>query len=197
MRDYPTLIDAIRDWPVPCRIAAKLEPRKNDQWRHDLRDTTSIPPHITIAPANATELRMLYARSRFVVIPLYPTDTDNGVTVMTEAMAMGKPVICSRVDGQRDVLQHGVTGLFVPPGDGRALREAIEYLWKHPDECRRMGQEARHRIERYHRLEDFIAGVQQAVDAAIADSGRPSAAIGNHGAASFASVSDIDAYRRR
>ena len=34
--------------------------------------------------------------SLFVVMPLLESDTDNGITVILEAMAMGKTVICSR-----------------------------------------------------------------------------------------------------
>jgi glycosyltransferase involved in cell wall biosynthesis len=169
MRDYSTLIAAIRDWHVPCHIAAKVDVGKRDRWMTDLGQARTLPPHVTIGPKPYTELRTLYSRSRFVVIPLYPTDTDNGVTVMTEAMAMGKPVICTRVAGQRDVLQDGVNGIFVPPGDPCALREAIEYLWTHPDECERMGREGRKRIEQFHTLDRFVADVRDAVEHVIAE----------------------------
>jgi glycosyltransferase involved in cell wall biosynthesis len=169
MRDYATLVTAIRDWHVPCHIAAKVDIGKTDPWMTDLRDADRLPPHITVGSKPYPELRALYARSRFVVLPLYPTDTDNGVTAMTEAMAMGKAVICTRVDGQRDVLDDGVNGIFVPPGDPRALRQAVEYLWTHPDECERMGREGRKRVEQSHTLERFVDGVQRAIEEAIAD----------------------------
>ena len=169
MRDYATLVEAIRDWTVPCHIAAKVDVGKTDPWMTDLRDADKLPPHITVGPKPYPELRALYARSRFVVLPLYPTDTDNGVTAMTEAMAMGKAVICTKVDGQRDVLLDGVNGIFVPPRDPKALRQAIEYLWSRPDECDRMGREGRKRVEQYHTLERFVDGVQGAIEAAIAD----------------------------
>jgi glycosyltransferase involved in cell wall biosynthesis len=174
MRDYATLIEAIRDSDIPCHIAAKVDVGKRDAWMTDVRDPDSLPPHITFGSKPFPELRALYAQSRFVVLPLYPTDTDNGVTAMTEAMAMGKAVICSKVEGQRDVLQHGVNGLFVPPRDPRALREAINYLWTHPDECERMGRAGRQHVERYHALERFIAGVQAATEAAIEEARRQS-----------------------
>jgi glycosyltransferase involved in cell wall biosynthesis len=169
MRDYATLVEAIRDWNVPCHIAAKVDAGKIDPWMTDLRDASSLPPHITVGSKPYPELRALYARSRFVVLPLYPTDTDNGVTAMTEAMAMGKAVICTRVDGQRDVLEDGVTGIFVPPRDPRALRESIEYLWNHPEVCARMGLEGRKRVEQSHTLERFVDGVQRAVEDAIVE----------------------------
>ena len=169
MRDYATLIEAIRDWNVPCHIAAKVDVGKTDRWMSDIRDPDQLPPHITFGTKPFPELRALYARSRFVVLPLYPTDTDNGVTAMTEAMAMGKAVICSKVDGQRDVLEHGVSGLFVPPRDPRALREAVDYLWARPDECVRMGREGRRRIEQYHTLDKFVHDVKRTVEEAIAE----------------------------
>ena len=169
MRDYSTLLDAIRDVNVPCHIAVKVDVGKTDRWMTDLRDPASLPPHITIGSKPYPELRALYARSRFVVLPLQPTDTDNGVTAMTEAMAMGKAVICTRVDGQRDVLQDGVNGLFVPARDPRALREAIEHLWTHPDICERMGQEGRKRVEQFHTLDRFVTSVRDAVEDAVAE----------------------------
>jgi hypothetical protein len=172
MRDYSTLIEAIGDSTVPCHIAAKVDVGKTDRWMTDLGHARALPPHMTIGPKPYLELRALYARSRFVVIPLYPTNTDNGVTVMTEAMAMGKAVICTRVAGQRDVLQDGVNGLFVPPGNARALREAIEHLWTHPDECERMGREGRKRIEQFHTLDQFVARVRGAVEDAVSEVGR-------------------------
>jgi glycosyltransferase involved in cell wall biosynthesis len=167
MRDYSTFCEAIRDFRVPCHIAAKFAPGRNDRWVSDLERIGELPPHVTTGSKPYPQLRALYARSRFVVVPLQPSDTDNGITVMTEAMAMGKPVICTRVAGQRDLLEHGVNGLFVPPEDPRALREAIEYLWSHPRECERMGREGRRKIERFHTLDAFVDGVQRAVEHAV------------------------------
>ena len=175
MRDYPTLIAALSDLAIPCHLATKLEPAKNDRWVNDLDAVPVLPAHVTVGPRHASELRALYARSRFVVIPLYPTDTDNGVTAMTEAMAMGRPVICSRVAGQRDVLVDGETGLFVPPRDPRALRHAIEFLWQRPDLCEQMGRAARLHVEKTHALERFVSGVRGAVQDAIAEAGDPRA----------------------
>jgi glycosyltransferase involved in cell wall biosynthesis len=113
------------------------------------------------------ELRELYANSRFVVIPLFETETDNGTTSILEAMAMGKAIICSQVEGQTDVIQDGVNGIFVPVGDAEALRKAIEYLWKHPDIAQHMGNEGRTFIEKHHSLDNFIWDVKNAVEKVV------------------------------
>jgi rhamnosyl/mannosyltransferase len=41
------------------------------------------------------------------------------------------------------------TGLVVPPSDPNALRQAMTYLWEHPDQAREMGKRAE---ERYWKL---------------------------------------------
>jgi glycosyltransferase involved in cell wall biosynthesis len=101
----------------------------------------------------------LYARSRFVVLPLYPSDTDNGITCLLEAWSMSRPVICSQIDGQRDAIDDGQNGLFVPVRDAEALRKAIVDLWNRPDEATRMGVEGRQAVEKYRRLERFAREV--------------------------------------
>lgn len=84
---------------------------------------------------------------------------------------MGKPVICSRTRGQVDVIQEGVTGLYVPVGDATALRRAILSLWSDPARAREMGRNARAWIEKYHTLERFTATARSAAEAAL--DGRP------------------------
>ena len=178
MRDFRTLIEALRGTPIPCHIAAggQLALEKADPWMRDISGMEGLPATVTIGGMGFPDLRRLYDRSRFVVIPLFPTDTDNGTTSILEAMAMGKAVICSRVAGQRDVIREGYNGLFVPPGDVRALRDAIEYLWTHPDRAAEMGRNGRKHVEQHHALDPWITEVQQVVAGVLARGGDADAA---------------------
>ena len=158
MRDYETLIKALDGTGIPCHIAGGLVRGKQDRWRRALGDSgerTALPDNVTVGPKNPVELRDLYARSRFVVLPLYPSDTDNGITCMLEAWSMSRPVICSQIEGQRGALQHGRNGLFVPPRDAEALRKAIVDLWDHPEEAARMGAEGRRAVLEHRRVGRF------------------------------------------
>jgi glycosyltransferase involved in cell wall biosynthesis len=177
MRDYATLAEAMRGTGIRCHFAAdhvRIPGRfrlLNDR-RVAMSDVTApTDTHITKGRMTLTELRDLYARSRFVVVPLLPSDTDNGVTVILEAMAMGKPVICSRTRGQVDVIQEGVTGLYVPIGDAAALRAAILSLWNEPLRARQMGRSARAWVEKHHTLERFTDTTKSAAEASL--DGRP------------------------
>ena len=103
MRDYGTLLRALDGTDIPCCIAARLVRGKDDTWRRSLGDRgekVNLPTNVTFTPQlKPTELRDLYARSRFVVIPLHRSDTDNGINVLLESWAMGRAVICSDIDG--------------------------------------------------------------------------------------------------
>jgi glycosyltransferase involved in cell wall biosynthesis len=53
--------------------------------------------------------------------------------VLLEAMALSRPVVASGVGGIPEVVQHGVTGLLVPPRDPVALAAAVvRVLTDHP-----------------------------------------------------------------
>jgi glycosyltransferase involved in cell wall biosynthesis len=171
MRDYPTLLRALRGTEVRCHIATD-HVRVDDRFGFGRRVraenfSAMASSNVTIGRKTPIELRDLYARSRFVVVPLQLSDTDNGVNVILEAMAMGKPVICSRTRGQVDVVEEGVTGLFVPVGDANAMRAAIESLWNDPDRAVAMGRAARAYVEKHHALETFCRDVKRAVDASL------------------------------
>ena len=60
--------------------------------------------------------------------------------VLVEAMAAGKPIVASRTGGVPDLVRHKRNGLLVPPGDEKALAEAINWMVAHPAEARQMGE---------------------------------------------------------
>ncbi|TBN38650.1 colanic acid biosynthesis glycosyltransferase WcaL [Paracoccus subflavus] len=64
------------------------------------------------------------------------------VTVM-EAMSCGLPVICSRIGGTPDMIQHNVDGLLVEQEDVSAIAGMTARLARDPDLCRRIGEAAR------------------------------------------------------
>jgi glycosyltransferase involved in cell wall biosynthesis len=178
MRDYPTLLEALRGTNLPCHIATDhVRIPRLLGLRHarvSAARLLKVGGPVTLRPMSVTEMRRLYARARFVVVPLRPSDTDNGVNVILEAMAMGKPVICSRTRGQVDVIEDGVTGLFVPVGDAAALRAAMLSLWNDPARAREMGARARAHVVQHHTLEQFCESVTGAVRAAVGAPREPS-----------------------
>jgi glycosyltransferase involved in cell wall biosynthesis len=174
-RDYATLIKAMDGLNITCRIVTQVSSstRGTSDWGitgDSLMKMSNIPDKVDLGPASPTELRAIYARSRFVVLPLFPSFRDHGITTVAEAMSMGKAIICSRTYGLVDFLEDGVNGIFVRPGDPQALREAIQYLYEHPDVAAKMGAEGRRRAEEIFALDHFVANVRQVVDNVITGS---------------------------
>ena len=58
-------------------------------------------------------------------------------------MASGTPVVCSRLGGLTEVVQDGVTGYLVEPGDVAGLRERLAELLGDPALAARLGRNAR------------------------------------------------------
>jgi len=171
-RDYATLIRAMRGLPITCNIVTNARPKldSTSDWSvtsQALSREPELPDNVVVRSASPLELRACYARAKFVVAPLFPNLRDHGITTIAEAMAMGKAIIASRIRGLPDFVEDGVTGLLVPPGDPAALRQAVEYLWAHPEAAARMGAEGRRCAETLFALDRFVASVRQVVDEVV------------------------------
>ena len=65
---------------------------------------------------------------------------------LLEAMAMGKPIVATNVDGALDVIKHKKEGLLVPPKDSNALTKAIIYLLENKEKAKKMGTAAKKKV---------------------------------------------------
>jgi len=82
------------------------------------------------------ELQAAYAAADVFVLPAVMDrrgDTEGLGVVLLEAMNHRVPVIASAIGGITDIVEDGVSGLLVPPGDGTALAAALERLARAPD----------------------------------------------------------------
>src|SRR5207245_3412386 len=65
---------------------------------------------------------------------------------LIEGMACGTPAICTTGGGMPEVVDDGVTGFVVAPGDARALGERIRWLRENRDQAARMGAAGRQQV---------------------------------------------------
>lgn len=101
--------------------------------------------------------------SNFYVVPLQLINFAGGDSSLLAAMSYGKAVVATRAPSTETYLEHGQTGLLVEPGDAEAMRQAILYLWRNPDEAIRMGKEARRRFEENHTMDKLAHRVYDVV----------------------------------
>ena len=154
-RDYPTLITAANDLHCDVKIAAGSlwSKGKNEAEGRD------VPANVDVRFYNYPDLRRLYAESKIVVVPLYETDFQAGITSILEAMAMGKPVIVTRTVGQADTIVGGDTGIYVSPADPGDLRQKIKLLLENESERRRIGENGRRAFQQSFTLDHLVARI--------------------------------------
>jgi glycosyltransferase involved in cell wall biosynthesis len=86
------------------------------------------------------DARELMARASVVVL----TSRSEGLPMtLVEAMALGKPIVATRVGGVPEIVVDGITGLVVPPGDFGAVADAIVRILDAPALAANLGREAR------------------------------------------------------
>jgi glycosyltransferase involved in cell wall biosynthesis len=90
-----------------------------------------------------------------------------------EAMAAGLPVVASRVGGVPELVEDGVTGLLVPPGDARALADALGRLDADPELRARLGAAGRARAAERFDLPRFRAAHVDLYARLLAERGLP------------------------
>jgi glycosyltransferase involved in cell wall biosynthesis len=92
--------------------------------------------------------------------------------VVVEAYATGTPVIASRIGSLAEIIEDGVTGLLVEPGDAVGLANRMRWSVDHPEEMRQMGANARRRYETRFRGASHVAALLDMYQALKADDRR-------------------------
>lgn len=82
--------------------------------------------------------------------------TEATPMVLLEAMALGKPIVATRVGGNAEIVVDGETGLLVPPGDVDRFAAALVGLARDPAAREALGAAARARHEELFSLERMV-----------------------------------------
>jgi len=85
-----------------------------------------------------------------------------------EAMAAGKPVVATNIGGTSEAIEHGVTGLLVPPGDPIALATAIRAVLGDPALAQRLAAAAQARVAQCFSVEAMTKHVTNLYDHVLA-----------------------------
>lgn len=153
------LIEAMSQ--IPARLLVVGEGPQGQEWRELSRRLGLEEKVIFLGRVSDEELVALYHACDVFVLPAIHRSESWGA-VQVEAMACGKPVVCTELGtGTSFVNLHGQTGLVVPPRDSAALAQAIGTLLQDEPLRQQMGQHARERAEKEF---SFTTMVQRLVD---------------------------------
>jgi colanic acid/amylovoran biosynthesis glycosyltransferase len=116
-------------------------------YRLELQDTLEAlgfaPRAVLLGPLPEAAVRERIEQAHLFV--LNSDEEPLGVALM-EAMSMEVPVVSTRAGGVPELVENGVSGILVPPGDPAALADAIRTLAADPERCIALGRAGRARV---------------------------------------------------
>lgn len=98
--------------------------------------------------------------------------TEGLPVCIIEAMRAGLPVVASAVGGIPELVDHGVSGILVPPADAAALAESLNKLIQDPVLARTMGRAGRQRFLDHFQHATMLTAIEQTWTDAV-DGGAP------------------------
>jgi glycosyltransferase involved in cell wall biosynthesis len=165
-KDHRTLFAAVvllrESHPgVHCLVVGDGE--LNDELARDVT-ALGLTPAVHFVGARENVRDYLAAMDVFVLSSI----TEGLAMTLLEAMAASRPVVATRVGGNPEAVEDGVTGRLVPASDPRALADAIAFLFDHRDVARAMGEAGRARVTSRFSLEAMVAQYKAVYEVAAA-----------------------------
>ncbi len=114
--------------------------------------------HVVLAGFREDVLGLMRSADLFVMSSV----TEGLGSTLLDAMAFELPVAGTRAGGIPEAVEHGLTGLLVPPGNAEALAAAIVQLLGDPALRERMGAAGRERVEQQFGLTRLVEGTLEA-----------------------------------
>lgn len=96
-----------------------------------------------------------------ISVSVLPTLSEGLSNSLLEAMAASVPVVATRVGGNPEVVQGGITGLLVPPRDAEALARAIGQFLEQPSLGKKFGLAGRERVSKQFALEQMTRATER------------------------------------
>ena len=94
-------------------------------------------------------------------ILVVPSLLEGFPMIILEGMAMAKPIIATRIDGIKEQILDGESGILIPPRDPDAIVEAILRLSADKELSQNLGLEGRRRVENEFTVEKMISETER------------------------------------
>lgn len=129
-----TLVRAFRSVDVPLRVVG-------DGPLRNVLKQSGLSNVISVGTQTPQQVGSEMLQAAFLVMP---SECYEGFPmVLVEAFAHGLPVLTSRLGSMAEIVEDTMTGLHFEAGDAKDLSEKTQWMHHHPEECRRMGKNAR------------------------------------------------------
>jgi hypothetical protein len=169
-RDFATFGLAAAKAKVPASIFCL----RNDQTIKalELGPTVAVTSVEKESDLNYRTLVPALASARVHAIPLTSGSSLSGLTSLTDALGLGKPMIMTRQPLIDIDLEAEGIGRWVAPGDVEGWADALQWFATHPEEAVAMGKRARKLAEDRYNLDLFTSRMAAIFARILAGSGR-------------------------
>lgn len=148
-----------------ARIVLPLVGRPTQrQWAERYLDRHAMRDYVRLLPFRPDVERLLAAADLLV----FPSIVPHFARPVIEAGAMAKPVVASRIGGVDELVEDGVTGLLVPPGDVAALADAVRRVLLDPALAARLGAGGHERARRLYDADVHVRRIEAVYDRILA-----------------------------
>lgn len=110
------------------------------------------------------DLNSLYRQSRIIVVP--SKWYEGFPNVIVRGMLLKRPVVTTNIGAMQSIIDDGVNGRLVPPGDAAQLSSAIDELWHDKDLCIKMGVAGREKAVTLYSRENIYKQLEAIYDRA-------------------------------
>ena len=124
---------------------------------NELRSHLASAPELTGTVHLAGFREDLPRLMRAATVFALPSRWEGMPNVVLEAMAAGLPVVSTDVEGVRELLSEGPSGVVVPPEDSRLLERELVRLLMHPEMRQNFGRNSQHIVKQRFTWESVIA----------------------------------------
>ncbi len=127
----------------------------------------TVRDHVWFAGERADIAHVMRGLDCFVL----PSRAEGVSNTILEAMASRLPIVATRVGGNAELIESGMTGLLVPPANSEGLAQAMLTYFTERSTARRHARAARQVAEKRFSLVRMVADYSALYEKALADAG--------------------------
>lgn len=134
-------------WEHPNSRLIVVGPGNLDRESHSIMSARNPGDVVLVGGVPYQDLPRYYASADIYCSPA--TGQESFGIVLLEAMACGKPIVASAIEGYMGIIKDGEQGLLFPRRDAHSLASTLAKLVESPEFARRLGETGRRMVEQY------------------------------------------------